>query len=565
MRFIKIIVNNIDNISCSSSNCNDCSNISIFTDEKCEVENILNSLENLTINSDDPKCTATTAVHTRCKNKRLDGTLYCKQHHVKLGIPIPTITKIELPRMDQTTPCPFNGSNKILCDNESCTVCLNRSMKSSPSAYRWSSRNILTARQVTKGSNKEYYFDCNRCKHTELYSAAVMAYSTRHICAYCSNRKLCDDLNCNFCFEASFASHPMAKNWSKKNNIMARMVLKSSYQKTYFFDCDVCKHTYETYLNRITNGGTQCLYCTNTLLCDDLSCNFCRNNSFESCEESIHWSPENTVTPRQVLKNSHKDYKFICHKCKHTFEMCPRNVSRGAWCPYCAHQKICPSEAKCNICISASFASIKNSKYFAEENEIKACEIYPNNRTLCIFNCPYCKGKFKMEPAGITSGSFCPCINNKTEFKIYKFIEGIYPDTERDARFEWAKYINHLPYDIYIPHWLIIECDGSQHFREVPAWGSLEDRQKKDIYKMILANQHNLSIIRIEQTYAKDDRNPWGQDLLNAIRICIESMQQGVIINQFIGKIYDQFPSYKNLENIKEKPKLDLGDYKRNN
>jgi hypothetical protein len=56
---------------------------------------------------------------------------------------------------------------------------------------------------------------------------------------------LCENEDCQTCFEKSFASHEKSKYWSDKNGIVKpRQVFKSVNTK-YWFDCD-CGHEFET-------------------------------------------------------------------------------------------------------------------------------------------------------------------------------------------------------------------------------------------------------------------------------------------------------------------------------
>lgn len=52
-----------------------------------------------------------------------------------------------------------------------------------------------------------------------------------------NSQRLCNDNNCEICFEKSFASHFRARYWSVENVLTPRQVFKHSRSK-YIFDCE---------------------------------------------------------------------------------------------------------------------------------------------------------------------------------------------------------------------------------------------------------------------------------------------------------------------------------------
>ena len=77
----------------------------------------------------------------------------------------------------------------------------------------------------------------------------------------------------------------------------------------------------------------------------------------------------------------------------------------------------------------------------------------------------------------------------KTQQKLKKFLDDNYSHAILvEKRFDWCRDKNPLPFDFYIPDLgLLIELDGSQHFKQVSNWQSPEEIQKHDVYKMIQA------------------------------------------------------------------------------
>ena len=133
------------------------------------------------------------------------------------------------------------ANQKILCGEESCKTCYDRSFATHPRAVCWSSHNELRANQVSKNSNKKYKFDCHDCGHE--IEMILKNVNSGQWCKYCNSDGLCDEEDCLFCYQKSFASHPMAESWSIHNEIQPRQILRRSDKKCWF-KCIDCKHSF---------------------------------------------------------------------------------------------------------------------------------------------------------------------------------------------------------------------------------------------------------------------------------------------------------------------------------
>lgn len=152
------------------------------------------------------------------------------------------------------------------CNDSNCMTCFNKSFASHPKSEFWAERNEITPRQIFKCSAKKAWFDCPDCNHQ--YESALNNVLKGKGCPYCSNKRLCEDQNCQTCFNKSFASHENAKFWSDKNTIQPRQVFKNSNYKFWFNCC----HEFELSLFKINNW---CPYCSGKMVCDDEECIQC--------------------------------------------------------------------------------------------------------------------------------------------------------------------------------------------------------------------------------------------------------------------------------------------------
>ena len=156
--------------------------------------------------------------------------------------------------------CPYcSVPSQKLCNNN-CKYCFDKSFASHEKSKYWSNDNELHPRQVFKGSDrKTFIFDCDKCPHN--FEIILKSITTKgHWCSYCSHQKLCDDTNCDMCFNNSFASIERSNQLNDKL-INPRMLFKSTNKK-FKFDCETCNKVFETQLSDITKG-VWCPYCVN--------------------------------------------------------------------------------------------------------------------------------------------------------------------------------------------------------------------------------------------------------------------------------------------------------------
>ncbi len=231
--------------------------------------------------------------------------------------------------------CPYCAtSSSVLCDDENCKFCYEKSFNSNPKAIYWSDKNIIKPRHIMKKSSNKYWFNCPDCKHE--FERPLCDIKNDSFCPYCAvpSKILCDDEKCKSCFTRSFASEAKLDYWSEKNNISPRLVLKNSNKK-YFFNCSDCKHEFSNTLDCVILLNQWCPFCGGNQLCQNNDCNYCYNRSFASNPKSIYWCPTNKINPRQVFKASSNKYNFICNYCSKQFSSTIDHIHNGSWCPYC--------------------------------------------------------------------------------------------------------------------------------------------------------------------------------------------------------------------------------------
>ena len=76
---------------------------------------------------------------------------------------------------------------------------------------------------------------------------------------FCNSDGICEEENCLFCYQKSFASHPQIHCWSIKNTTSPRKLFKGS-ETTCIFDCDICHSEFKSKLYNVLTGYW-CPYC----------------------------------------------------------------------------------------------------------------------------------------------------------------------------------------------------------------------------------------------------------------------------------------------------------------
>lgn len=154
--------------------------------------------------------------------------------------------------------CPYHTLK--LCADTDCLHCYNRSFASHEKSKHWSTKNKIQPRDVARSSSSgKYWFHCSLCGHDFECGLGKITCDSRW-CPYCADppQKLCDEKDCQTCYNKSFASHERSAFWSTTNKITSRKVFKFSNKK-YCFTCEA-NHSFTSVLYSVT-AGTWCPVC----------------------------------------------------------------------------------------------------------------------------------------------------------------------------------------------------------------------------------------------------------------------------------------------------------------
>ena len=145
-------------------------------------------------------------------------------------------------------------------------------------------------------------------------------------------------------------------------------------------------------------------------LCSEKTCDHCESRSFSSHERAKNWAYDlNDLTPREVIKGSHKKYWFLCSECRHSYEQSLNSINtRNIGCPYCSSSKLCANE--CKYCYDRSFESHYRSKDWAYNlNDKTPREVTKGSHKKYWFRCSECHHQYEQSLNNITThNNRCP-------------------------------------------------------------------------------------------------------------------------------------------------------------
>jgi very-short-patch-repair endonuclease len=402
-----------------------------------------------------------------------------------------------------------------------------QSFASHPKAKHWHlTKNDKTPEHVFKATRDRFWFTCETCFHDfEIHLYHVSSPKAPRWCPYCSkhNSKFCDDDDCQFCFNKSFASCEKSNYWhpTKNGDLKPRNVSRMNDMKIWF-RCNKCPHDFEGTVSHISKGAW-CPYCSNTKRCSDSYCQMCFEKSFASNPNSIYWHSikNGSITPRDVAKKTDETFWFSCDKCVHDFQ---HILSNDTWCPYCRGSKLCDDD-DCQFCFNKSFASCEKSNYWhpTKNGDLKPRTICKSANVKAWFNCDRCLNPFIIWIPNIQErNGWCNICKHKTEHKLHESLIRYFPDIQMQFKAEWCKSSvtnYYYRFDFCIEEQrTIIELDGRQHFKDVAYFrSSFEEVHFVDMIKQSAANNNGYKVIRILQEDVWSDKYDWLTELLKNI------------------------------------------------
>ena len=283
-----------------------------------------------------------------------------------------------------STGCPACAGKKVVPGiNDLASQC-------PEAATMWSSKNKLSASEVTVKSGKKVFFKCRDCGQefeTKIANVVRSVSNGTTGCPICAGKKIIPGVN-----DLASQCPKATAMWSGKNKIPASGVAVKSNKKA-IFKCYVCKQEFEAQIcgvvHSVDNGTTGCPVCAGFKVVPGI------NDLASKCPEAATmWSGKNKLSASEVTVKSNQKAFFKCRDCGQEFEAAICNVTSAVdngttGCPVCAGFKVVPG-----INDLASQCP-KAAAMWSSKNELSASEVAVTSSQKAIFKCRDCGREFE--------------------------------------------------------------------------------------------------------------------------------------------------------------------------
>lgn len=445
--------------------------------------------------------------------------------------------------------CKYCNLGYCCPEKNNCQICRSKSVGSSKLGdnekyknltigFQWVIEgNEISQWEVVPQSELEAVFVCRNpiCGH-QVKKPIYEAF--KNGCGYCTGRILCPvEDNCEQCWSKSVgASHlgstrsdlSLGLEWDVHANEQSEWETPIGTILEMYFRCRSinCGHLVRKPVCDAMITG--CGYCNTNLFCKESeNCDTCRKKSAGNTELSpfsknstgLEWViSKNNISMWEVSQNSNTTRVFICRVCKHLSKKAVY-TTLTCGCGYCRNVLICKESENCEICRKKSIGSLNLHVFWDEyRNEQSKWETLPGTNRKCFWLCDK-NHSWKTEVLNVCIlGTGCPFCKNKTEAKLYSWLQEIKPEIMGQFKPDWARDPNTLwlrSYDFCLEEFkLLIELDGGHRWKQrsdIPK--SPEEVCRKDMIKQRLAREHGYTLIRIPQMDVWTDETDWKSDL----------------------------------------------------
>lgn len=415
--------------------------------------------------------------------------------------------------------CPFcSDPPKRICKHNS-IVCLKPEL-----ASQWhpTDNKDLNPEEYSLGSNESILWQCpinQQHKWPAPICSRIRSDGTITSCSICLNQRA-DQTNC------LLTTHPdLAAQWhpTKNGDLKPTMVTAGHAGKVWWFcsklstaDCttEECKHEWDATVTNRTIHNVGCPICSAKGATRDLCKHRYIDHTHPEIASQFHPNKNGDLRVNKILSGSPKPVWWICHKlstsectdsCRHEWKTSPANrIGIERKCPFCSDP---PKQICVHKSITTTHPHIAKQWHPTKNGVLRSDDYSFGSDTKVWWACT--KDLTHEWETAIKNrccrGSDCIHCFRKSEAKLLAYLRKYYPSVQTQFRLESCR---QLRFDFYIPELnIIIELDGEQHFRQVSNWHPPVQTAKRDVFKMLKAEEKGIKVIRISQqdVWKKDD------------------------------------------------------------
>ena len=189
-------------------------------------------------------------------------------------------------------------------------------------AAMWSSKNKLSASEVTIGTCQKFFFECRNCGQefeSRIQDVVRSVSSDTTGCPTCAGKRTASGIN-----DLASQCPKAAAMWSGKNTFTPSEVAATSSKKAVFV-CHDCGQEFEARVRNVVhsvmNGRTGCPVCAGQKVVPGIN-----DLASKYPEIAAMWSSKNKLSASEVAVKSNRKAFFKCRDCGREFEAVIRSV-----------------------------------------------------------------------------------------------------------------------------------------------------------------------------------------------------------------------------------------------
>lgn len=340
----------------------------------------------------------------------------------------------------------------------------------------------LKPTQISKGSNKKFWWRCTKCGHE--WEARV-ADRTRDLtgCPACANKILIQGFN-----DLATKFPKVAAEWhpTKNGNLTPKDVKATSNKKVWW----ICphKHEYEQAIQLRTTRSSGCPFCTGNKVWkgfNDLA------TTYPKIAKEWHPTKNGKLTPWNVIAGSQKKVWWLCPEGHEYQQSLIKRTSRDYSCPICSGHKALAGYND----FATKYPQQAREWHPTKNGTLKPSDVTFGSGKKVWWKCPIGhEYQASMHDRG-TGGTNCPICSARKftsfpEQAIFYYIKQVFPDASNRYKKIFDTF---MEFDIYIPSVKVaVEYDGAN-------WHRTEAEHKRELKKYALCQKHHVTLIRVKE------------------------------------------------------------------
>ena len=432
--------------------------------------------------------------------------------------------------------------NKRTSRNSTCPICSGRKVKSGVNdlgslyptvAAEWhSSKNgNLTPSEISRGSNKKYWWQCRKCGY-EWQARVADRTIDNNGCPACANKVVVLGFND---LESQFPE--IAKEWNyEKNGDLKPNAVTSKSAKKVWWKCSF-GHEYLQGIELKTVRQYGCPYCAGQKVLKGY-------NDLKTTHPDIasEWHPTKNrkLQPQDVAEGSIRKVWWICSE-GHEFEqVVNKRTRRGQSCPYCSGHKAWKGFND----FATKFPELAKEWHPTKNGSLKPLNVTYGSGKKVWWKCPVGHEYQAIVRDRGVGGTNCPVCNlrRKTSFgeqAIFFYIKKVFRDALNGYRLLEG---STMELDIFIPSINVaIEYDGGR-------WHSSNAAYKKELKKYDFCKKNNILLYRV-----KENNNQHWEDVADKIYYVEKVVRNDIVgLEKVIKYLIKDISPFVNLDiNVK--------------